>query len=40
MDVDVKVQHTRVMLEQLEDGEHNVVDVAESTAIIIQAMTT
>lgn len=30
VDVDVDVQHTRVVFEQLQDGQHQVVDVAEA----------
>ena len=30
VDVDVDVQHAIVVLEQLQDGQHNVVDVAEA----------
>jgi len=35
VDVDVDVQHARVALEQLEDGEHDVVDVAEARGLLL-----
>jgi len=31
--VDVNVQHAVVVLEQLQDGQHNVVDVAEAAGL-------
>lgn len=33
VDVNVNVEHARVVLEQLEDAEHNVVHVAEARAL-------
>lgn len=33
--VDVDVQHPRVVLEELEDGEHEVVDVAEARGLAL-----
>ena len=35
VDVDVDVQHPRVVLEQLEDGQHDVVDVAEAGGLAL-----
>ena len=35
VDVDVEVEHARVVLEQLEDAQHDVVDVAEAALSLI-----
>ena len=35
VDVDIDVEHPLVILEQLEDGQHDVVDVAEAAGLAL-----